>query len=99
MRFTEVLPDWPQSAQFNSIVITSEYAGKIKWYAHVPRAELGILVPPSMFLYERELNVPGEITLKEGSPETERPMIETLNGIVDAVREAIDSIRKGAVSN
>lgn len=58
--------------------------------------DLGLPVPPTTFMFHKELDIPVDIIVSVGSSRTLRPMIPTLNKLVDITKKTVIIIRAAA---
>lgn len=69
----------------------------IVWKANVIHpATLGTAVPPTTYIFEKELDVPVDIIFEIDAPYFRGPLVPTLNQLVDVARETIAILRKAA---
>jgi hypothetical protein len=61
-------------------------------------SQFGEVKPPTLNIFERELDIPIEVVFRVGSLANVRPVIPTLNKMIDAAREAISLIREAGRS-
>jgi hypothetical protein len=85
------IPDFPGG--FRGTIFGGNSGYDLQWqYMQVPE-NLGTPVAPSTHIFERELNVPVDIVFAVRMEGDLRPMVPTLNKLVDVVRAAIHSMR------
>lgn len=105
-RLFDAVPDMPHIRQSNGrlpmqakqIFLEFGDANFIWTNMTVPRDQLGDIVPGSLCLFERELNVPVEIVLQIRAQTDRYAMARTLDQMASAVTEAIRLMREGAAS-
>jgi hypothetical protein len=91
----QIAPDFPHelgNAGFSSCIF--------QWVARniLPHNQLGIADPSARHIFERELDISVGIILQIGTLGPLRPLIPTLNALVDTARETIRLMRDGAAS-
>jgi hypothetical protein len=91
------IPDFPMNFRIGNAGFTN---CKFNWrVSNLPgRSELGSILPPSLCIYQRELDFPVDVVFKIGPLGSHRPMIATLNKLVDTARETIKFMRDGAAT-
>lgn len=79
-------------ALFSSCVFSWKYVGPIS------PAELGAIQIPSLYIFERELDIPVDVVFRIGALGKPRPVVPTLNALIDTARKTIALIRESAES-
>jgi hypothetical protein len=62
----------------------------------IDRQQIGTVKPPTMDIFEKELHVPIDVVFTIGS--AHRPVVPTLNALIDVARSTVDQIRAHAPS-
>lgn len=93
-------PDFPQNVQIGDSVVFGPGGRHIVWHfaGRLPTEQLGSIKPPTMHIFERELDVPVDIVFDIGTPGHGRPIIRTLDKMVDTTRETIEIMRTASTS-
>jgi hypothetical protein len=89
------IPDFPVSGTMSFGNTKGTGLGDIVWHSRGPFqiADLGSAVAPFTDVFERELDVPVDVVFEFGPGGRPRPVIQTLNGMRNAVAEAIIAMR------
>lgn len=87
------IPDMPANVTSSSF---GNNRRDLSWQTNKLPSDIGVLRPPSMHIFEKELDVPVDIVFVNSDPKNPRPVIQTLNLMVDATHEAIKIIREAA---
>ena len=80
------VPDFPAGLE---MTITNSYRDATWVNQQVPLDQLGQVRVPTLFEFERELDIPVEIVLKVEPGHQPRPLIPTLLAMTDFTRDAI----------
>lgn len=91
----QVAPDFPYAMDSAGF-----FNATFSWVARniLPDDQLGTAKPSAGHIFERELDIPVGIILHIGTQGPLRPLITTLNKLVDTSRETIRLMREGAAS-
>lgn len=92
----KLIPDFPFNLT-NVGVMGARRHATWKVPAHTLRAhDIGALRPPTTYQFEKEIDVPVDIVFNVGAHGTARPVVPTLNAMVDVAQETIKIIRAAA---
>jgi hypothetical protein len=91
------VPDFPV-VNLQNVGMGGGYRDVVWTNRSVPTDQLGIVKPPTINIFERELEVPVEIVFNVAPLGNLRPVIPTLNKMVDTARQTIKIIREAALS-
>jgi len=91
-----LIPDFPfrfgENTTFTNCIMSWNFSGTI------PLKQLGTVKPPTRNVFEREFDIPFDIVFRVGSLGSMRPVIPTLNALIDTTRQTIDLIREAAMT-
>jgi hypothetical protein len=90
------VPDFPMNMQ--NVGMVGGHRDVVWINRSVPRDQLGSVRPPTVNIFEREIDVPVDIVFIVGRLGKFRPVILTLNALVDTTRQTIKIIREAASS-
>lgn len=89
-----------QAPDFPAGITNAVFGGNnrdVTWRAaNIDRTTLGNIVAPTMYKFQKELDVPVDVTMAFSNPNNRRPMIPTLRMMVDVTRQAILTMRAAA---
>lgn len=89
------VPDFPAGIEDVSV---SGSRIDVIWRSRQIRNDwLGDVVPPSLHLFEKTLNVPMEVVYQVSDPDLVEPLVPTLRRLIDVATDAISKMRAAAL--
>jgi hypothetical protein len=92
------VPDFPINIGVNEFGNNKRDVGWSVPPGGIDQRQIGAIRSPTTHIFEKKLDVPVDIVLSVGTPGLHRPIIPTLNALVDVAKETIKILREESYS-